>query len=235
MSRSNHDALAVSVWTPEVSVITRRPSWMARKMSTRPPAPVTGAPTPIPSAPSVHPPPTDASPAAAPSPVPSIPPASEIISIAPVVDVMSSTVIAQLSDDNAALRAQVAEMGAAMARLRRQILEASEGELVQLAIVIAERVVARELATDPDLVVHWARQAIDALAAKDEVVIAVAKDVASDLSPEAWAKLGVPHELLQDTQLAPGVIEVRTPQGIVAVNADARLQAMVGALGNSSS
>jgi flagellar assembly protein FliH len=148
---------------------------------------------------------------------------------------MASTVIAQLSDDNAALRAQVAEMGAAMARLRRQILEASEGELVQLAVVIAERVVARELATEPDLVVHWARQAIDALAAKDEVVIAVAKDVASDVSPEAWAKLGIPHELLQDAQLAPGVIEVRTPQGIVAVNAEARLQAVANALGASSS
>lgn len=232
MSQSNCSALAVSVWTPEVSVITRRPSWMARKMSTRPPAPATGAPTPIPSAPSVHPPPEAA---AAPSPVPSIPPASEIISITPVVDVTSSTVIAQLSDDNAALRAQVAEMGAAMARLRRQILEASEGELVQLALVIAERVVARELATDPDLVVHWARQAIDALAAKDEVVIAVAKDVAADVSPESWAKLGVPHELLQDAQLAPGVIEVRTPQGIVAVNGDARLQAVASALGTSSS
>ena len=230
MSKSNHSALAASVWTPEVSVITRRPSWMARKMSTRPPAPV--APTPIPSAPSVHPPPEAA---AAPSSVPSVPPPSEIISIAPVVDVMSATVIAQLSEENAALRAQVAEMGAAMARLRRQILEASEGELVQLAIVIAERVVTRELATDPDLVVHWARQAIDSLAAKDEVVIAVAKDVASDVSPESWAKLGVPHELLQDAQLPSGVIEVRTPQGIVAVNADARLQAMANALGGSSS
>jgi hypothetical protein len=231
MSKSNHDALAVSVWTPEVTVITRRPSWMARKMSTRPPAPV--APTPIPSAPSAHPPPEAA--AAAPSAVPAAMPASEIISIAPVVDIMASTVIAQLSDDNAALRAQVAEMAAAMARLRRQILEASEGELVQLAVVIAERVVARELATEPDLVVHWARQAIDALAAKDEVVIAVAKDVASDVSPEAWAKLGIPHEVLQDGQLAPGVIEVRTPQGIVPVNAEARLQAVASALGATSS
>ncbi|HTA18710.1 MAG TPA: FliH/SctL family protein [Polyangia bacterium] len=200
-------------------------------MSTRPPAPV--APTPIPSAPSAHPPPEAA--AAAPSAVPAAMPASEIISIAPVVDIMASTVIAQLSDDNAALRAQVAEMAAAMARLRRQILEASEGELVQLAVVIAERVVARELATEPDLVVHWARQAIDALAAKDEVVIAVAKDVASDVSPEAWAKLGIPHEVLQDGQLAPGVIEVRTPQGIVPVNAEARLQAVASALGATSS
>ncbi|HSY23384.1 MAG TPA: FliH/SctL family protein [Polyangiaceae bacterium] len=231
MSKSNHDALAVSVWTPEVTVITRRPSWMARKMSTRPPAPA--APTPIPSAPSAHPPPEAT--ASAPSAAPAALPASEIISIAPVVDIMASTVIAQLSDDNAALRAQVAEMAAAMARLRRQILEASEGELVQLAVVIAERVVARELATEPDLVVHWARQAIDALAAKDEVVIAVAKDVASDVSPEAWAKLGVPHEVLQDAQLAPGVIEVRTPQGIVPVNAEARLQAVATALGATSS
>jgi flagellar assembly protein FliH len=232
MSKSNHDALALSVWTPEVTVITRRPSWMARKMSTRPPAPV--APTPIPSKPSAHPPPEPAG-APAPSSVPASPSPAEVIAIAPVVDVMASTVIAQLSDDNAALRAQVAEMGSAMARLRRQILEASEGELVQLALVIAERVVARELATEPDLVVHWARQAIDALAAKDEVVIAVAKDVAKDVSAESWAKLGIPHELLQDAQLAPGVIEVRTPQGIVAVNAEARLQAVATALGGTSS
>jgi hypothetical protein len=227
MSKSNHDALAMSVWSPEVTVVTRRPSWMARKMSTRPPAAIV--------APSIHPP--EPGPPSPPAPLSTVPPTAlaEVFSIAPEVDLRSSSVIAQLSDDNAALRAQVAEMASAMARLRRQVLEASEGELVKLSLVIAERVIARELATEPDLVVHWAREAINALAAKDEVVIAVAKDVASDVSAEAWNDLGVPHQILQDPQLGPGAIEVRTPQGIVAVGSEARLQAVAGALGVASS
>ncbi len=216
MSKLPNDAL--SAWLPEVSVIARRPSWMARKLSTRPPAPAV-VPT-VPSSPPTEPPAPDL---AAPN--------QEAVSITPEVDLSASNVIAQLADDNAALREQVAEMAGAMARLRRQVLEASEGELVKLALAIAERVVARELSVSPNLVAVWAREAIDALAAKDEVVIAVARDVASEVGADPWAAIGLAHQVLADPQLAPGAIEVRTPQGIVAIGTEARLTAVATALG----
>jgi flagellar assembly protein FliH len=221
MSKLPHEGLTMSAWSPEVSVVARRPSWMARRLSTRPPAP-TVVPS-VPPTPQTEPPLPDLAASI-----------QEAVSIAPEVDLSASNVIAQLADDNAALREQVAEMAGAMARLRRQVLEASEGELVKLALAIAERVVARELSVSPDLIALWAREAIDALAAKDEVVIAVAKDVAGDVGPDAWAAIGLghqAHQVLADSQLAPGAIEVRTPQGIVAVGAEARLTAVATALG----
>jgi flagellar assembly protein FliH len=147
------------------------------------------------------------------------------------VDLMTSTVIAELTSENVALREQVAQMAATMASLKRQVLEASEGELVHLALVVAERVVGRELATDPTLVALWAREAIDGLAAKDEVVIAVARDVAQQVPDSTWATLNVSHRVQTDPQLVAGSIEVRTPAGIVETSADARLSAVAQALG----
>ncbi len=227
MSKLQHDAFGMNAWPPEVSVVTRRPSWMARKMSTRPPAPSVPPPASQPPAgpSSVAPPPEPEASAAS----------QELPRVVPDVDLASSSVIAQLADDNAALRAQVAEMASTMARLRRQILEASEGELVKLSLSIAERVVARELAIAPDLVVAWAREAIDVLAAKDEVVIAVAKEDLADMPGDAWDAIGLPYRVEHDPQLVSGAIEVRTPQGIVAVGAEARLSAVAAALGMAQS
>jgi len=91
--------------------------------------------------------------------------------------------------------------------------------------------VARELALDPQLPVHWAREAIEALAAKDGVVIAVAKDARDDVPPGAWSAVGVEHRVTIDPQLAPGAIEVRTPEGTLAIGAGARLTAVAQAIG----
>jgi flagellar biosynthesis/type III secretory pathway protein FliH len=138
--------------------------------------------------------------------------------------------MAQLADDNADLRTQLAEARNAMMRLRREILEHSEGELVRLAVAIAERVVGRELTADPLLVVAWAREALDQLAAEENVVIAVARDIAKTISPDAWQDVGTPHKRQTDPQLAPGTIEVRTPEGTIATGASARLSAVAEAL-----
>jgi hypothetical protein len=145
-------------------------------------------------------------------------------------EIAASMAIAQLSDENAALRGQIVEAHAAMAGLRREILANSEGELVRLALAIAERVVGRELTTDPKLVVSWAREAVEQLAAEENVVIAVARDVAKAVSPEAWRDVGTAHKRQTDPQLAPGTVEVRTPEGTIATGADARLGAIAEAL-----
>jgi flagellar assembly protein FliH len=150
---------------------------------------------------------------------------------AAAVHIATSMALAQVSDENAALRAQITEMAATMARLRGEVLAASEGELVKLALTIAERVIGRELKTDPTLVVDWAREGIAFLAAKDGVVIAVARDVRDEVPEGAWAGLAVEHRVQTDPQLAPGAVEVRTPAGTVATGAAARLEPVVQALG----
>jgi hypothetical protein len=217
-------ALFMQAWVKEISGVARverRPSWIARKMSTHPPLP---APSPVPSMvprASIHVPREDRA-ASTPVPQPPLPPS---------IDLTASIALAQLRDENAALRAQVAEMAGTMARLRREVLEASEGELVMLALTIAERVVARELRTDPALVAAWAREAIEKLAAKDGVVIAVAKDVRDELPDDTWNVVGAPHRVQTDGQLPPGAIEVRTPEGTVAAHAEARFAAVAHALG----
>jgi len=139
----------------------------------------------------------------------------------------------RLREENTTLQGRIAEMAVTMARLRRDVLEASEPELVQLALTIGERVVGRELAMDPCLVVEWAEEAVQALAAKDEVVIALAKDVASQVPAEGWAGTGLEQRVQMDPELAPGSVEVRAPEAVVAAGAQARLTSVAQALGIS--
>ena len=217
----------MQAWVAEVSRVVRMPSWIARKgLSTRPPIPSVPPAGTASSAP-VGPEPRDAvSPPVDTTPEPP-PPAA--------VDLTTSIALAQLAEENAALREQVAEMAATMARLRREVLSASEAELVELALTIARRVVGRELTTDPGLIVLWARDAVERLAAKDDVVIAVARDVRASVGADSWATLGVEHRVQTDHQLASGIIEVRAPEGTVSTGADARLCAIAEALGIAES
>jgi len=199
---------------------------MARRaVSSRPPSAGSAASSiPAPASPEAIAPEPPADPFAEPALDGAVPPLAS-------VDLLTSAALAQLADENAALREQVAEMAAAMAKLRRQVLEASEGELVKLALAIAERVVSRELATDPALIAAWAREAIQSLAAKDEVVIAVAKDVSQRVPSEAWEMTGVDLCVQSDSQLEAGSVEVRTREGIIATGPAARIAAVSTALG----
>jgi hypothetical protein len=213
-------ALFLDAWVPEMSVVTRKPSWMARKgKSTRPPTP--SAASPSSSAPAA----TDGhEESCAMIPLPEPPPAAS-------VDIATSMALVQLADENTALRTQVAEMAVTMARLRREVLVASEGELVALAMTIATRVVGRELENDPALVVAWAREAVESLAAEESVIIAVARDDRDLLPAEAWEAVGVEHRLQTDALLPRGVLEVRTPGGTITTGAAARLAAVGQVLG----
>lgn len=198
--------------------MNRQPSWISRKpIPTRPPPPASSAPLPA-EAPAPEAPELRSLPEVTPPPV--FEPDPEMVAE-----------IEQLRRDNAALQSRIADMAVTMARIRRDVLEASEPELVQLALSIAERVVRRELSADPGLLVTWAREALQALAAKDEVVIALAQDNSSQVPAEAWAGLGVEHRVETDPALASGSVEVRTREAVVAAGADAQLKSVAEALG----
>jgi hypothetical protein len=205
-------------WVPEVSRVARMPSWIARKgMSTRPPTPSVAPPS-IPASDA-----RDSTPPAIVSMPEPPPPAA--------VDLTTSIALAQLAYENAALRTQITVMAATRAGLRREVLTASEDELVRLALTIAARVVGRELEIDPGLVVTWAREAVEGLAAKDGVVIAVARDVRDAVPVDSWSAIGLEHRVQTDPQLPPGILEVRTPEGTVGTGIGPRLAALSEALG----
>jgi hypothetical protein len=230
----------MQAWVAEVSRVVRMPSWIARKgLSTHPPIPSRPSVAPASSLPEAPDGQVAGAPFghapdgrdAAPPPIVSLlgppPPAA--------VDLTTSIALAQLADENATLRAHIAEMAATMAGLRCEVLASSEKDLVQLAMTIAGRVVGRELALDPHLVVAWAREAIERLAAKDNVVIAVARDVRDSVADDAWAAQEIEHRIQTDAQLASGIVEVRTPEGSVSTGAEARLRAVAEALGVADS
>jgi flagellar assembly protein FliH len=232
MSAPKPGTLFIQAWggTDVVAGVAQRPSWIARKaLSTRPPNPSI-APLPLPPViieSTDEPAQPIVSMRAPPMPAFSMraPP------LATAADLAASAAAAQLAEENAALRAQIAEMETAMGRMRIDVLAASEEELVRLAMSIAERVVGRELETDPTLIVAWARECIEQLGAKDGIVVAFAKDVREQIPAVAWADLGVEHRTFADAQLAPGSVEVRTPEGTIAAGAEARLAAVTHALG----
>ena len=230
MSKPKPGALFVQAWLSETARVTPKPSWIAgRATSTKPPNTAVSRSTPAAGNHSESQQPAE----------PRAPQGDE--ATGPVrlleppppapVDISTSIALVQLSEENAALRTQITEMAATMAGLRREVLEASEEELVRLALAIATRVVGRELQSDPALVVGWAREAVQALAAKDGVVIALARDVREAVPAEAWDAVGVEHRLQADSQLGPGAVEIRAAEGTVAIGADARLSAMAEGLG----
>lgn len=123
--------------------------------------------------------------------------------------------------------AEHAAMAQDMETLRNRILAASEPELVRLACAVAERVVGRELLIDPALVTAWAHEAIEAIEAREGVVVTVAPDVAASVPAGAWTQtLGSGHVLTIDPALAPGTVAVRAGASAVDIGAAARLAAV---------
>ncbi len=128
------------------------------------------------------------------------------------------------------LRRELALAAQQMANLRREILVASEHQLVSLAMAIAKRVVGRELQGDPGLVQTWATEAMKALGDLDQITIAIAPDLAEALPPEAW-ETSCP--VVVDPSLGRSRCEVRARESSAASGFDARFSAMAEALGDS--
>jgi len=138
---------------------------------------------------------------------------------------------AALREENAALAARLDEAARALGPLRAQALRDGEPELVRLALAVAERVVGRELATDPALVAGWAREAVEALLAREGLVLTVSPDVAAAVSPEAWGRaLATPYTLAVDASLPPHACSARAGAATVDAGLGARLSAMRDAL-----
>jgi flagellar biosynthesis/type III secretory pathway protein FliH len=115
-----------------------------------------------------------------------------------------------LRQQNAQLEQTLAETISEGVRMRKQILEASEKDLVKLSVAIAEQVVGRELRANPDLVVTWAKLAIDQLAKDEDVTIAISPEVEPLLSAEKWGEFFPAAIVVVDDQLEPGRTQIRS-------------------------
>ena len=138
----------------------------------------------------------------------------------------------QAEQSKAAGQQQLSEMIHSVEKMRRQVLEASEGDLVRLSLVIAEKVVGSELRTDPSIVSGWVHEGIDALVYDDQLEIVVSADVAETLNTESWTNGdGKPVELTVDPSLPAASCDLRGEFSHVKASAQARFAVIAAALG----
>jgi len=127
---------------------------------------------------------------------------------------------------------QLTELVQSVENIRRRVLEASESDLVRLSLVVAEKVVGRELQTDSTIVSGWVREGIDALVYDDQLDVVVSADVAETLKKEQWTDAeGKPIELAVDPSLPPASCDLRGEFSHVKVSVQARLAVIADALG----
>jgi flagellar assembly protein FliH len=136
------------------------------------------------------------------------------------VGVLTATVAALRGELDAA-HAMASEARQALAEVTERTLEDAESELVKLALAIAERIVGRELATSPELIIGWAREALAASTLGEGLVVAVSADVASAVDPEHWEELA--PRLIADASLPPSTCELRDGTTTVVVGGGDRL------------
>jgi vacuolar-type H+-ATPase subunit E/Vma4 len=143
---------------------------------------------------------------------------------------------AALEAECAAMRIQLKVIAEATVELKRRILEESEPQLVRLACAIGERIAAREVLSDPTLVVGWVREAIAELASDDPMVVAVSPDIAAALNEASWAPVVSPSVRIEtDGALVASSCEVRSPRATVDASLRGRAAAVAGdVLGASS-
>ncbi|MCA9640298.1 MAG: hypothetical protein H6718_17995 [Polyangiaceae bacterium] len=131
---------------------------------------------------------------------------------------------AALSELRAALEASLG--------LRDDWLRESEEQLVELVSVIARRVIAREVRSDPGLVRSLVREGIDALGGADRVVVRLGEafaGAAEQLSDDLESS-GRSCQVVVDPELSHHGCVIETAYGRVDESLEGRLDQVLGAL-----
>lgn len=138
---------------------------------------------------------------------------------------------------NAAARANIEQLEGELAASREaavavatQLRDDAEGELVKLAIAVAERVVGRELSVAPALIVDWVREALAGSDLGGSFVVATSADLSAAVPEAAWGELE--DALRMDPALPAGTCEVRDGGRTVTVSAEERFETVAEALAN---
>ncbi|MBM4376308.1 MAG: hypothetical protein FJ095_14590 [Deltaproteobacteria bacterium] len=140
--------------------------------------------------------------------------------------------LAALHGEVERLEGELRAVGELPYQLRRQLVEASEPAVVELAVALAERIVGRELALEPGLVARWATAGLTALADEVDLAVVVSEDVFASVPREAWRDpKGQLYTPTVEPRFAPGTCEVRSRRSRIDASAAARIRAVVEALG----
>lgn len=117
-----------------------------------------------------------------------------------------------------------------LGRLRTQMIQHTERQMVQLALVVARRILKREVAIDQDLVVAMARVALDRLGERAHATVRMnPEDLnATGVAPTEWAG---PHvTIVPDASLGRGQCQVESDFGFIDAGVDAQFEQIAQAL-----
>lgn len=129
-------------------------------------------------------------------------------------------------------RSALGEAIEALDQARRDLLYGAEPRLIELSILIAKRIIARELRTQPELVADLVREGLDALASRDKVRVKLGTgfSMMSVMISEQLAARGIGVDL----SIAPNLSEfgcvVETDIGRVDESVEARIAALLEAI-----
>lgn len=108
---------------------------------------------------------------------------------------------------------------------RDEAVLAAEGDIADLAVAVAEKIVRRRAEDDPELAVTLVREALKRISDRSRLQIRVHPDCLAPVAehrPEWLETMGTPGslEIVPDRRVAPGGVEIVFPEGVV----DARLE-----------
>lgn len=117
-----------------------------------------------------------------------------------------------------------------LGRLRTSMIQHTERQMVQLALVVAKRILKREVTIDADLIVAMARVALDRLGERTHATVRMnPEDLnASALPATDWAG---PHvTIVPDASLGRGQCQVESDFGYVEAGIDAQFEQIAHSL-----
>jgi flagellar biosynthesis/type III secretory pathway protein FliH len=126
-----------------------------------------------------------------------------------------------------------------LASLKDSILDQAEGDIVQLAIAIAKKLVCRELKQHPDTIAAVVREAIKAARSGDEIKIRMHPDDCSTLeqymgelkqSLEDIGRDNVSIRIEEAPELTPGGCVVETDINLIDMSLEERMESLFSML-----
>jgi len=117
-----------------------------------------------------------------------------------------------------------------VASLRTELMRRTERELVNLALVLAERIVRREVSLDRELLVTMARVAIDRLGERASATIRLNPADHAALTAGRSLPIAGPVEVVADPHVSRGGCLVRSDFGLMDLGIEAQINELSRAL-----
>jgi flagellar assembly protein FliH len=111
-----------------------------------------------------------------------------------------------------------------LARLRQELRSKAETDMVQLALLIARRILHRELSTDPGALTALARVVFDRMVRGESLRVTVHPHFAPALSAALSQSQNARIHIDPDPNCAPGTLVVRSDEGLLDASVDTQLE-----------